>query len=83
MTTKGFRTEAPIVVSTKSGLFKSAHYDQKSAIEAAKSTKQYRIIHGIHRGDWKPLVHFNKGVRVCPDQITSTVSGKASSSAMP
>ncbi len=72
--TKRFRTHAPLVVSTRSGRFVSAHYSNNGAIEAAKSTKQYRIIHGVHRGDWKPLVHFDKGVRLCPDQITSTAS---------
>lgn len=62
---RDYKTEAPYAVTTKCGEFKSAHYCTKSAIAAAKSVSQYRIIHGRHRGDWKELVHFYKGVRVC------------------
>lgn len=60
-----YRTEAPFVVTARNGLLKSCHYTSKSAIDAAKSVPNYRIIHGRHRGDWKELVHFHKGVRVC------------------
>ena len=50
---RNYKTEAPFAVTTKCGDFKSAHYCTKSAIEAAKSVPQYRIIFGRHRGDWK------------------------------
>lgn len=65
MTIRQYRTEAPFVVAAKNGDVKSYHYSSTAAIDAAKGVPNYRIIYGRHRGDWKELVHFHKGIRVC------------------
>lgn len=57
-----YATEAPFVVSLPSGKVKSYHWCSTSAIKAAKEEGS-RIVHGRHRGVWKPILHYIKGVR--------------------
>lgn len=59
-----YRTEAPFVVTTLGGALRSVHFSTKSAIQEVLSTRGYRVIYGRHRGDWKELAHFNKGVKL-------------------
>ena len=62
MVAVNFKTEAPFVVSTLGGKPKSYHWCSKSAIKAAKLEGE-RLVHGRHRGVWRPLLHYIKGVR--------------------
>lgn len=59
-----YATEAPFVVSTRSGGIKSTHWSAKGAIEAAKTSKTLRLIHGRDKGNWRVLLAFKEGKRV-------------------
>lgn len=59
-----YATEAPFVVSTKSGGIKSTHWTSTGAIEAAKASKTLRLIHGRDKGAWRVLLAFKEGKRV-------------------
>lgn len=57
------------MVTSKAGRRFSYHYVVAGAIQAAKDSGRYRVVHGIHRGDWKALGHYNKGVKVTPEPV--------------
>lgn len=64
MCEKHFATHKNYVVATKCGNIISTHYSSTEAIAAAKSAKAHRNIHGRHRGYWKVLLSYIKGVKV-------------------
>lgn len=60
-----FNTEAPFVTTQRGGRRMSHHYTEAAANAEAKASGKYRVVHGMHRGSWKELSHFDKGIKLC------------------